>query len=169
MHSFIMSQFSFCPLLLMFCSKELNNKINSIHRRALRSVYLDYTSSFEELLEKDKSVTVHQRNMQLLAILLFQVVNKQGPDIIWDLFTLNKDKRVEKTFCRPNVNTVSYGEKSIRYLGPIVWDSMLPPELKSIETLQKFKDEIIKWVPSNCPCPLCKEYVAGVGNIVTFT
>ena len=62
MHTFIKSQFSFCPLLLMFCSKELNKKINSIHRRALRSVYLDYKSSFEELLEKDKAVTIHQGN-----------------------------------------------------------------------------------------------------------
>lgn len=169
MHSFIKSQFSYCPLLLMFCSKELNNKINSIHKRALRIVYLDYKSSFEELLEKDKSVTIHQRNIQLLAIVLFKVVNEQGADIIWDLFTFNKDKKVEKTFCRPNVNTVSYGEQSIRYFGPIVWDGMLPPELKSITSLEKFKTEIEKWVPQNCPCHLCKTYVHGVGNVVTFT
>ena len=168
MNSFIQSQFSYCPLLLMFCSKELNNKINSIHCRTLRMVYLDYTSSFAELLEKEKSVTIHQRNIQLLAIELFKVVTKQGPNIMRDLFTFNKDTRFEKTFCRPNVNTVSYGEKSIRYLGPIVWDSMVPQELKSIRTLQKFKDEIKKWVPRNCPCTLCKEYVAGVGNITTF-
>ena len=126
----------------MFCSKELNKKINSLHKRALRIVYLDYTSSFEELLEKDKAVTIHQRNIQLLAIELFKVINRQGADIVWDLFTFNKDKRVEKTFCRPNVNTVSYGEQSIRYFGTVVWDSMVPPELKSITSLDKFKSEI---------------------------
>ena len=169
MHSFIKSQFSYCPLLLMFCSKELNKKINSLHKRALRIVYLDYTSSFEELLEKDKAVTIHQRNIQLLAIELFKVINRQGADIVWDLFTFNKDKKVEKTFCRPNVNTVSYGEQSIRYFGTVVWDSMVPPELKSITSLIKFKSEIEKWVPENCPCNLCKEYVGGVGNVVTFT
>ena len=152
----------------MFCSKDLNNKSNSIHCRAFRMVYLDDRSSFEELLEKDKSVTIHQRNIQLLAIELFKVVTKQGPDIMRDLFTFNKDTRFEKTFCRPNVNTVSYGEKSIRYLGPIIWDSMDPKELKSIRTLKKFKDKITEWEPRNCPCTLCKEYVAGVGNITTF-
>ena len=41
MNSFVQSQFSYCPLLWMFCSREMNNKINSIHKRALRTVYLD--------------------------------------------------------------------------------------------------------------------------------
>ena len=169
MNSFIQSQFSYCPSVWMFCSKELNNKINSIHCRALRSVYLDYTSTFEELLGKDKGVTIHQRNIQLLAITMFKVAKKQGPDIMWDLFVSNNDPRVKRTFRRPNVNTVWYGENSIRYLGPIIWDEMLPQNLKSIETLKKFKDEVIEWVPKNCPCSLCKEYVAGVGHITTFS
>ena len=38
MNAFIESQFSYCPLLLMFCSRSLNNKINRIHERALRVV-----------------------------------------------------------------------------------------------------------------------------------
>ncbi len=40
--------------------------INKIHERALRIAYKDDVSSFEDLLEIDKSVTVHQRNMRLL-------------------------------------------------------------------------------------------------------
>ena len=52
MKSFIESQFGYCPLVWMFHSRSLNNRINHIHERALRIVYKDYYSSFEELLEK---------------------------------------------------------------------------------------------------------------------
>ena len=63
MKSFIESQFGYCPLVWMFHSRSLNNRINHIHERALRIVYKDYYSSFEELLEKDKSFTIHERNI----------------------------------------------------------------------------------------------------------
>ena len=58
----------------MFHSRNLNDKINSVYKRALQVVYLDNTSSFKQLLEKDKSVTVHQRNIQLLAMEMFKIV-----------------------------------------------------------------------------------------------
>ena len=44
MKSFVTSQFSYCPLIWMFHSRRLNNKINSIHERALRITYQDSTS-----------------------------------------------------------------------------------------------------------------------------
>ena len=168
MSSFVQSQFSYCPLLWMFCSRGLNDKINSIHKRALRMVYLDFTSSFAELLKRDGSVTIHQRNIQLVAIEMFKVVKKLGPDIVWDLFVFDYDTRSDRTFRRPNVNTVYNGENSVRYFGPIVWDEMLPRRFKSIATLEKFKDDIKKWIPINCPCSLCREYVGGVGYVTTF-
>ena len=40
--SFIESQFKYCPLIWMFHSRELNNKINKLHERALRIVYRNY-------------------------------------------------------------------------------------------------------------------------------
>ena len=68
MKYFIISQFNYCPLIWMIHNRGLNNTINHIHERALRIVYNDYSSSFEDLLHKDKSVTIHQRNLQQLAI-----------------------------------------------------------------------------------------------------
>ena len=63
MKAFITSQFSYCPLIWMFHSRTLNNRINNIHERALRLTYKDNHSSFKELLEKDSSVTVHHKNL----------------------------------------------------------------------------------------------------------
>mgnify|MGYP001802811941 FL=1 len=71
MNSFIISHFSYCPVVWMFHSKELNNRINRIHERSLRVVHRDYVSSFEDLLEKDNSLTIHQRNIQKLMTEIF--------------------------------------------------------------------------------------------------
>ena len=48
--AFFMIQFSYFPLIWMFQSTKLNNKINKLHERCLRIVYSDNTSSFQELL-----------------------------------------------------------------------------------------------------------------------
>ena len=59
MRSFIISQFNYRPLIWMIENRGLNDKINRIHERALRIVYDDYIFSFEDLLSKDKSVTLN--------------------------------------------------------------------------------------------------------------
>ena len=68
MNAFFNSRFSYCPLIWMFHSRLINNKTNRLHERCLRIVYSDSQSTFEELLEKDNTVSVHQRNLQPLAI-----------------------------------------------------------------------------------------------------
>ena len=63
--AFIMSQFSYCPLVWMCYSRILNNKINKLHEKALRLVSDDGQSAFEELLNIDKSATMHRTNLQI--------------------------------------------------------------------------------------------------------
>ena len=41
MDSFFNSQFNYCPLVWMFNSRSINNKINRLHERVLRIVYND--------------------------------------------------------------------------------------------------------------------------------
>ena len=66
--TFVESQFNHCSLIWMLHSRTLNNKINRLRKRALRIVYFDYKSSFNTLLEKDSSFSIHHRNIQSLAI-----------------------------------------------------------------------------------------------------
>ena len=58
----IISQFNYCPLVWIFHTKQLNNRINSLHKKALRVTYEDRNSSFSELLGLDKSVSIHYRH-----------------------------------------------------------------------------------------------------------
>ena len=67
MNAFFTSQFSYCPLVWICHSRTNNNKINRLHERCLRIVYNDKESSFNDLLEKDGSVSIQMRNTQILA------------------------------------------------------------------------------------------------------
>ena len=72
MKSFITSQSNYCPLVWMFYSRYLNNKIKKFQERALRMVYNDQTSTFENLLEKEKYVTIHHRNIHVSATEMYK-------------------------------------------------------------------------------------------------
>ena len=76
------SQFDYCPLIWMLHSRTLNIKISCINKRALRTVYSDYNSSFNELLDKDGSFTFHQRNVQSLVIQIYKYLHDLSPAIL---------------------------------------------------------------------------------------
>ena len=166
MDAFIESQFSYCPLVWMFCSRKMNNKMNHIHERALRLVYQDYTASFDDLLKKDNSLRFHHRNIHQVAIEMFKVKHDLSPPFMKEIFTyISNDKgtRAGDTFARPNVDSVYKGEQSLRCFGPIVWNNILPNGLKKCNSLDEFKARIKSWLPENCPCKLCKTYIPGLG------
>ena len=75
----------------MFHSKQINHKINKLHERALRIVYNDHFSSFKELLSKDKSATVYQRDLQILATEMYKILNGVSPDIMKDILETKND------------------------------------------------------------------------------
>ena len=166
MNAFITSQFGYCPLVWMFHSRKLNNRINKIHERALRIVYNDDLSSFDELLNRDSSFTIHSRNIQALAIELYKVVNGLSPEIMNQVFPLN-DVLLHCSrflFKTRNVKTVSYGMETLGFMGPKIW-ALVPGEIKKVKSLAEFKRNIKQWKPVKCPCRICQTYVAGVGFI----
>ena len=71
----IKSQFNYSPLIWMFSSRKSNNLINRIHERSIRIVSSENESNFENLLEKNKEITIHQRNFQILMIKVFKTIN----------------------------------------------------------------------------------------------
>ena len=72
LRAFIESRFNYCPLIFMFLSRTLNNKINRLDEKALGIVYGGYKSKFDELLERNGFFSIHQRNIQTLTVEIFK-------------------------------------------------------------------------------------------------
>ena len=151
----------------MFHDKKINNRVNSLHERALRVVYRDYNATFSELLSKDKSVTIHQRNLPLLATEIFKIKNALNPKIMEEIFTFKNvdyDLRNNTSLKIGNLKTVYYGTESLTNLGAKIWN-LLPNEYKELKSLSTFKSRISNWVTDECSCRMCKNYVAKIGFI----
>ena len=81
-NTLIKSQFSCCPLIWMFCSRQTNIVVNKIHERALRIVPNNHFSDFESMLLNMNDIAFHHRNIQTLMIELFKIRYDLAPPIM---------------------------------------------------------------------------------------
>ena len=91
MNSFFNSQFNYFSVIWMFQNRHFSNKIHRIHERCLRLVYSDKQSRFEELLDKDSSVSIRHRNIQMLATEMHKVKNRSSPEIMNEILQLREN------------------------------------------------------------------------------
>ena len=92
--------------------------INRLHEKCMRLIYGDKTSSFEELLDQDKSVSIHTRNVQMLVAEMFKVYRGMSP-IISEVFRrrdISYNLQGNSNFAVPNVKSVFHRSESITYL-----------------------------------------------------
>ena len=149
--AYIMSNFNYCPLVWHFCSKKNLSKLERMQERALRFVYRNYKSSYEELLDKAKLQCLHLGRLGSLATEIHKAVH------VSSLFTERESEyslRRNHSLIIPPYNTISFGKQSIRYTGPKVWNS-LPNNLRQTTSLKEFKNLISTWSGTNCTCSLC--------------
>ena len=117
MNSFFRSQSNYCPLIWLCHSRTHTRKINRLHERCLRIIYNDKKSSFIKLFEKDNSVSIHQKNLQILATEMFKVSNGLSLVLTNDIFKLTGEQtynlRKLSQFYRPKINSVYNGTESV--------------------------------------------------------
>ena len=167
-NAFIISQFSYCPLIWMFHSRKMEHSINRIHERALRLIYpSDSKLTFKELLNKNKTVSIHQKSLQVLATEIFKAKLNISPEISKELFSFNVRNynfRSQSTLKRIKTNSVYFGSESLSSLAPKIWD-LVPDSFKNENSLERFKNRIKTWTTDKCPCRICKIYIGQVGFI----
>ena len=154
-NSFIYSNFNYCPLVWHFCSKESTKKIENIQKRALRFLLEDYESDYETLLKKSGKCTMEIKRIRSLALEIFKTLHDLNPSFMKNLIEIrvNLGKR-NNDLMIPFRNTVKFGDKSIRCLGPHIWNS-LPNEIRSESSYEKFKSFINSWFGPKCKCNFC--------------
>ena len=94
----------------------------------------------DDLLKKDKSVSIHQRNLQILTTEIYKVRNDLGPEIMKDIFNfVQKPYNLinDSTLQRRRNLTVYFGIGNISYLAPKLWEIVLC-EIKNAKSLDIF-------------------------------
>ena len=156
-NSFIYANFSYCPLVWHFCSKSSMRKIESIHKRALRFVLNDYESTYEILLEKTKNCTMEIKRLRTMVLEIFKTLHDQNPSFLKKLFTQRNRSLIHQNNLEiPVRNSVTYGDNSLRSMGPKIWNS-LPNIIKSENSYSNFKTFINNWYGPSCKCNVCNQ------------
>ena len=166
MRAFVISQFSYYPLIWMLHGKGVDSKINRIHERALRIAYQDFTSSFAELLINDNSVSIHQLNLQLLATEIYRTKMNINPSFMKEIFLereVHYNLRVVNSVYARKPRTTTYGLETVSFLGQNLWRDLLL-RIKNSQYVKRFKKHIKVW-NFICSCRLCKSFVVNLGYI----
>ncbi len=156
-HSFIYSNFNYCPLVWHFCSAKSMHKIEKIQERALRFLHHDYTSPYDDLLSKSQRCTMHVSRLRTLSLEIFKTLNDLNPPFMRDIFKTRTSKysmRNLNNLAHYRPNQVKFGSNSLKFLGPQIWNC-LPDELKSAKDLKTFKSLITQWSGPTCKCNAC--------------
>jgi hypothetical protein len=133
--------------------------MEKIQERALRFIYDDYNSSYENLLEKSKLPSLKIRRLKTIAVETFKIIHKNSPSYLHDLINIklqNYNFRSQETAVLPRVRTTRYGLKSFRYNAAQIWNE-LPNHCRRKTPLGQFKNLIQTWDPMNssCQCSAC--------------
>ena len=140
--------------------------LGCLHFRALKIVDRDNVSTFDELLQKDNSVRVHHRNIQFLAIEMFEVELGIAPSFMNDIF----QKRLVSKECpyvhsgpNPSFIIIIILELSRTELKQQDgWDQNYGTFCRAVSTLpatlKVFIENVKKWIPTNCRCRLCNPF-----------
>ena len=116
MKAFLKSHFRYCCLVWMCHNRTNHSKINKLHKRCLRITHSDKTLSFESLLGKDGSASIHNRNLQLLAVEMYKGSKGLSPSFITGLFKNRNEHqfnlRHSSHFNILDVNSVYHGLKT---------------------------------------------------------
>ena len=158
------SQFSYCSLVWMFCSRTSNNMINKVYERALRVLLNGYESDFETLLQINNDICNHHRNIKTLLIKIFKIKKGFAPLIMASILKARNNTyniRNFQEFETERKRTVYFGFETISYRPPQLW-SLLPEHMRRLNSIDQFKRSIRQWVCNTCPCRLCKVYFQNV-------
>ena len=158
-NSFIYSNFNYCPLVWHIMPANSIHVIEKIQERLLRFQFDDFHSRYKELLiiKAGKNKMLINR-LKTLCLEIYKTINCQNPTYMNEIF----EKSCNRTSSRfpnnlqvPRVNQTTYGTRSIRLLGPKIWNA-IPEELKNSSALTMFKQNLKLWDGPTCACKFCK-------------
>ena len=78
-NSFILSTFSYAPIVWMSCTKSSCKAIESVHKRGLRAICNDFSCSLDELLQNTNSRSIHEQHLQHMLCEIYKTLKGINP------------------------------------------------------------------------------------------
>ena len=154
--TYFLSCFSYAPIVWMFCSKEKNNKINALHKRALKLLTPNETD-YEKMLKINKTANIHTRNIQFLLIEVFRCIHKLNPMFLCDEVCINDkyhSSRNGMQLTLPKTKKMTLGMRTLSFRGSMLWN-YLPKKFKTLSFVM-YKNSIKSLSKTRCSCTLCR-------------
>ena len=100
--------------------------------------------------------------LRCLCLEIYKTVNRLNPAFMTDIFKLSDSKKPARKQNALNLNVagpnqVRYGERSLRVVGPKIWNN-LPAHIKSALNLLSFKHLIKSWDGISCKYNIYKKH-----------
>ena len=141
-NAFILPHLQYCSTVWHFCSARNRDKLESLNKRALRVVFNDKVSSYQQLLYKSEGSNLYNRRIQDMLITIYNCLNCNSfPKYLKDMLHLrHSEYSFRKTnilsLCKPVTST--YGLNSFRCVASKNWN-FLPDNVRSVSTLSGFR------------------------------
>ena len=115
---------------------------------------IDYQKSYDELLDINKDVNIHQKHLRILALEVFKSITHVNPEFMWSYFnenTIPYNLRNGNRLLLPPAKSVKFGINSLILRGSLLWNNF-SLNLKSCQTIDEFKLELKKLGRIHCTC-----------------
>ena len=143
-NSFVLSNFNYCTLVWMFANSKSLTKIENLHKRALRFMLDDYSSSYKKILAKSGKFSMDVKRKYKLRIERHKTLNNLNPSFLKKIFELILCSRPVREQYKLNLDIprkkqVAFGTKCLERLGPKNWNNTFY-HIKSAKYFNVFKD-----------------------------
>jgi len=153
--AFIMSNFNYCCIIYHNCKITDARKLEKLLKRALRFVFLDFTSSYKELLLKAERPSLYVHRLRITLMTVYKILHDICPPVCKDFFEkqdVHYGLRRNNLLVQPLVGTSRHGINSLRYFGAVMWNKI--PDSVKRQDLKAFKSYVSQWTPQ-CSCGTC--------------
>ena len=96
--------------------------------------------------------------LRSIGLEVYKILNNLNPLYLSDLVTITNGPfftRQKYNINIPRVKTVTFGQHSLRYLAPKIWND-LPIIVRNSDSIRAFKDNIKIWSGFSCKCSMCR-------------
>jgi len=146
LHSFILSNFSYCSLIYHESGFRNRRKLEKIQERALRVIFKDFTSSYSCLLDAANIRTLYASRCKKVLEHVFKAIHNLSPLFppnSYEIKSVPYDMRQVNILRQPNFNTVRYGKNSMKYQACKLWNVM-PNNLTEIDDFKDFQKALCR-------------------------